>query len=87
MNCSPSLQMQETMDQLLEQVITVVKTPAILQPTTMMEDSREEVLLVEDTEEVRDTRTTPIPTTVSLGPDLQPQEVVQEVQEVHLGHK
>ena len=67
MNCFPSLQMQETMDQLLEQVITVVKTPAILQPTTMMEDSREEVLLVEDTEEVRDTRTTPTQAVKMLG--------------------
>ena len=50
------------------------------------EEDMEEEVKEQDTEEVmevRDTLTIPTQTTVSLGPDLQSQEVVQEVQEVH----
>ena len=86
---------QVIMDTMEERVTTVLSTPAILQLIATVEDNQEEVHLEEDMEEevkeedteevmeVRDTLTIPTPTTVSLGPDLQPLEVVQEVQEVH----
>ena len=88
---------QVIMDTMEERVTIVLLTPAILQLLiATVEDNREEVHLLEDMEEVvlpleateevmevRDTLTIPTPTTVSLGPDLQPLEVVQEVQEVH----
>ena len=67
--------MEDTVE---EEVTTVLSTRAILQPTATVEDRLEEVHQVEDSA-VKDTRTTPTPTTVNLGQDSPGPELALEV--------
>ena len=67
--------MEDTVE---EEVTTVLSTPVILQLTVTVEDRLEEVHQVEDSA-VKDTRTTPTPTTVNLGQDSRGPELALEV--------